>query len=191
MKRFRYAFLPVVLLLSVMMPGCSSPGSDPGGTQSPTNTPTSTDPTPSSPTPTDDTPTPTSTTPSAPEVSITREAASFLDGDIADISSPSRNIACLVNETGVRCDVLSHSWTVPPTPDDCQHDYGAILIDESGPGHFICTSDAIGYSDNILPYGEAIAYKGFECRSSKQGMYCRSLRTGHGFLAAAERYAFF
>ena len=190
MRRFRNALLPVVLLLFVMIPGCSSHDRDsdetPGTTITPDETPgTTITPTSTGPTATSDRP-----TPGAPEISVTHEATPS-DGGVVDISSPTRNIVCWMFEVGVRCDSLSRTWTAPPKPDDCQHDYAAMEIGENGPGYIGCTSDAIGWSDNILPYGEGIAYKGFECRSSQQGMYCRNLRTSHGFLLAAERYVLF
>ena len=172
-----------------MIPGCSSHDRDSDETPSTTITPTSTEPT-VAPTSTEPTVTSDKLIPGAPKISVTHEAIPD-GGGFVDISSPTRNIACWMTVGGVRCDVSSHTWTVPPKLDGCQHDYGAMEIGETGPGYLGCTSDAIGGSENIIPYGEGIAYKGFECRSSQQGMYCRNLRTGHGFLAAAERYILF
>ena len=127
--------------------------------------------------------------PPVPAVTATRDVTS---GDYVQVSTPSRNIGCMLSATQVRCDILAKTWAVPPKPASCEFDYGmALSLGATGPGALACVSDTVAGSSDLIGYGTAIRFGTFECISSQSGVYCHQLRTGHGFTLAKERYSVF
>jgi hypothetical protein len=188
----RYLPLSLIPLLSMLTLGCSSWDGSPAKSEGPVTGTSPGTSTPSPPTAPTSATGPTAALP-VPEVSVIHDGIVTDPGiQIVEIASPSQNILCAMDESGVRCDIRERDWVDPPTPADCLQDYGSsVIIDEYGPGHIGCVGDVIVFTDHVLSYGEGVVYLGFECRSSRQGMYCRSLSTGHGFMLAREGYVLF
>lgn len=132
---------------------------------------------------------------------------------IAAFSSPTGNISCLLikGETAtfqsVRCDVLSHTWVLPPKPADCEFDWSHGAYLEGGHAGLTCASDAVAGSDApglegtwwasrpgaqtispsgrgptvALAYGASIKLGTLTCLSQTDGVHCTDSKTGHGF----------
>ena len=125
--------------------------------------------------------------------------------------SPSGNIVCVAfkNEGGsafeVRCDVMEHTWKVPPKPASCEFDWGhgTFLHTKAG---ITCISDAIAGSDVVgsdgawwngkpgsqvvtvsgrkavaLAYGASLTFGAIVCTSQSDGMHCTNTTTKAGF----------
>jgi hypothetical protein len=110
--------------------------------------------------------------------------------------SPSHNIYCHVavwkggNEA--RCDVLQHSYRVPPKPKWCHFDWpGSVTL--SHKARFACVSDPATGSLHVrtLAYGSHVRAGHIRCTSRTTGVTCRNLRTGHGFKVSREAAHFF
>jgi hypothetical protein len=100
--------------------------------------------------------------------------------------SPSRNIGCFGDNTGVRCDIGKHSAKPPKRPKNCQLDWGsAYEVNRTGRGHGLCVGDTALPDPNkrepVLKYGKTIRLgHGLRCTSRRTGMTCRNAG-GHGF----------
>jgi hypothetical protein len=91
----------------------------------------------------------------------------------------------------VRCDTLSHTWSPPPKPADCQFDwYGSFGVDSADPARFLCVSDAV-QTGPVLPYGEAIRHREIVCQSLTDGIRCFSRPSGRGFRVSRQSYSLF
>jgi hypothetical protein len=117
-----------------------------------------------------------------------REVVDELTGFI----SPSGNVACMIDASWVRCDIIDNDWSPPPRPADCEFDYGqGISLSAGGPAAFVCAGDTAFGPDEVLPYGESITAGVLECESAESGFTCRDVETGHGFSISREAYRLF
>jgi hypothetical protein len=106
--------------------------------------------------------------------------------------SPSGNVACMIDPTWVRCDILDNDWSPPPRPADCEFDYGqGISLSPGSPAEFVCAGDTAFGPDEVLPYGESITAGVLECDSADSGFTCRDVETGHGFSISRQAYQLF
>lgn len=144
---------------------------------------------------------PTSTPTATPTPPATKDPGTAIDpatdprfsATRAAFVSPTTNIACLMTSAEVRCDVRERTWTLPPTPADCQGEFGtgAVLVG-SGRGELSCVSDTVaGSSLPTLAYGEAVRLAGVVCTSRDTGMRCENENTGHGFRVSRDTYDVF
>ena len=105
---------------------------------------------------------------------------------LVQFQSPSTNIGCIGDATGVRCDVRTTSATPPKRPKSCHFDWGAAYeVGRTGRGHGLCASDtalaAPGDGRRKLAYGTSIKIgTKLTCTSRTTGMTCRNTG-GHGF----------
>jgi hypothetical protein len=108
--------------------------------------------------------------------------------------SPSKNIGCVIGGGFTRCDIIKHSWPLPPEPPTCEFDYGQAfgIGKEDKPGEILCVSDsAFDAEADVLPYGDRITIHRFRCASKTKGMRCVNTKTKHGFFVSRERYRLF
>jgi hypothetical protein len=106
--------------------------------------------------------------------------------------SPTGNVACMIDPTWVRCDILDNDWSPPPRPADCDFDYGqGISLRPGSPAEFVCAGDTAFGPDEVLPYGESIAAGVLACDSADSGFTCRDVETGHGFSISRQAYQLF
>lgn len=64
--------------------------------------------------------------------------------DIQGFLSPTGNIACMIDSTFVRCDIIDRDWPLPPRPADCPDftDFGqGISLAADGGAGFVCAGD--------------------------------------------------
>ena len=112
--------------------------------------------------------------------------------DLLGYVAPSGNIACLIDSTYVRCDIIDRDWSPPPRPADCEFDYGqGISLSVGGPAEFVCAGDTVFGPDNVLPYDEWVTAGSLRCDSAVDGITCRDLGTGHGFSLSRQAYRLF
>ena len=103
--------------------------------------------------------------------------------DPRTFQSPSRNIACALEQTRLRCDMRQLGNRAAPRPDDCEFDYGrAFAINRWGArGERLCVSDAVGGPGTpVVRYGETWRRGGFQCRIRRRGVRCTN-QLRHGF----------
>lgn len=102
-------------------------------------------------------------------------------GEVPHFSSPSRNIACEITQTSVRCDIEVHSYQPPPEPDGCDGMWGTSLqVGDAAAAHVCVTDSKIG-AEEVLEYGTSTVLGDFGCTSRRSGMTCLNVRTDHGF----------
>ncbi len=100
--------------------------------------------------------------------------------------TPSRNIGCFGDNTGVRCDIRTTSAKPPKKPANCRLDWGsAYEVNRRGRGHGLCVGDTALPDPNkrepVLKYGHTIRLgNGLKCTSKRTGLTCRNAG-GHGF----------
>ncbi len=145
---------------------------------------------------------------------ITSEAGPTIDAtkhDLTAWASPSGNIVCAASREKsaavfeIRCDVMEHTWKVPPKPASCEFDWGhgTFLNTKSG---ITCVSDAIAGTDSVdseatwwrnepgaqvmtlplrkavtLGYGTTLNFGVQTCTSQLDGMHCTNTTTKAGF----------
>jgi hypothetical protein len=110
--------------------------------------------------------------------------------DLPGFTTPSGNIGCLFDHyrrARVRCDRLQLDGAPPAKPADCDFDWGhSVELTAGSRAALACVSDSVmglqGETDGtrVLPYGDAVRYRGIVCRSQETGLRC-STRGGHGF----------
>ncbi|SEH83341.1 hypothetical protein SAMN04489835_4676 [Mycolicibacterium rutilum] len=111
-----------------------------------------------------------------------------VDGPTGFIA-PSGNIACRLDATYARCDIMDRDWSSPPKPADCEWDYGqGLLLVTAGPAEFICAGDTAFGVEDVLPYGEAVRVGPMRCESAEAGVTCRNADTGRGFVLSRQSY---
>ncbi len=114
-------------------------------------------------------------------------AAAGAASGFKSFQSPSRNIACVMFKTGVRCDIARHSWKAPPKPRSCPLDYGnGLTVGLRGRATFTCAGDTVLGMGAVLPYGGVKRKLPFVCRSLEVGVRCVNRRNGHGFLLSRQ-----
>nr|WP_221378600.1 DUF6636 domain-containing protein [Actinoplanes polyasparticus] len=112
--------------------------------------------------------------------------------DEAMFRTPSQNIACALNDSEVRCDIVRKTWKPPAKPADCELDWGNGLAVTGGRVTFTCAGDTlVGTSETTLEYGQALRSGSVRCDSENVGLTCKDDETGHGFTLAASRYTLF
>jgi hypothetical protein len=112
--------------------------------------------------------------------------------DILGYVAPSGNVACMIDSTFVRCDIIDRDWPLPPRPADCEFDYGqGISLSAGGPAEFVCAGDTVFGPDEVLRYDEWVAVGSLRCDSAVDGMTCRDSGSGHGFFISRQSYRLF
>ena len=112
--------------------------------------------------------------------------------ELTGFISPTGNVACMMDHSWARCDIIDHDWSPPARPADCELDYGGgIHIAPGAPAEFVCAGDTVFGTDNVLPYGESISAGVLRCESADSGITCRDTKTGHGFSIARQAYQLF
>ncbi len=125
--------------------------------------------------------------------------------------SPSGNIVCAGFKSDgsstfeVRCDVMEHTWKVPPKPASCEFDWGHGTYLNAKAG-ITCISDALIGTDAVasdgtwwngkpgsqvidlgereavaLSYGASLKLGTIICTSQTDGMHCTNTQTKAGF----------
>jgi hypothetical protein len=93
-----------------------------------------------------------------------------------------------------RCDILHHTWPLPPRPPDCpkEVDFGqGVDVVDGHQGRIVCAGDTVQDPSALaLPYGTATHSHGFTCASAATGITCIA-SSGHGFFLSAQSYRLF
>ena len=119
------------------------------------------------------------------------EAVQVPDGalDLAGFVMPSGNIWCQLGDSEAQCVIESFNFSAPSLP-DCSDEVAGhvwqVSADQAGP---VCPGDAVpGAPDDLteLAYGDATTVGDFLCESTRDGVTCRAISTGHGFEIARD-----
>ena len=109
--------------------------------------------------------------------------------DLRGYVAPSGNVACLLDSTFVRCDIIDRDWPLPPRPTDCEFDFGqGITLAAGGPAELVCAGDTVFGPDEVLQYDDWVVAGSLRCDSAVDGITCRDLETGHGFFLSRQAY---
>lgn len=112
--------------------------------------------------------------------------------ELTPFASPTGNIGCYIDPETVRCDIAERAWSPPPTPADCDLEYGhGFWLDADGTADFVCAGDTAMGDHPVLAYGESIQAGDLRCTSRQSGMTCVSLSSGHGFTLSRNSYELF
>lgn len=95
---------------------------------------------------------------------------------------PSGNIRCEVWEGAVRCEIVNFSFPRPPSPEECDSDWGhAYGLAARGRSEVLCAGDLIvSRTVPVLGYGATWRGAGVVCASSQAGLRCSNAE-GRGF----------
>lgn len=97
---------------------------------------------------------------------------------------PSKNIACVLSNSVLRCDIRSQLNPEPKR--ECELDWTGISIAADGKAGPQCAGDTVATSDApVLDYGSKWRRKGIVCRSRRTGLRCHN-RKGHGFFLSRD-----
>ncbi len=125
------------------------------------------------------------TTPTSNDGPTTTEIL-VIDGGVHAFTSPSGNIACLMDGFSVSCWIGEKSWTIeqPAGPECAESDWGnAVDLSTDGPS-FPCYTD-FGWNPEApaMPYGFSVELGPFRCDSAETGVTCTNT-SGNGFTVA-------
>jgi len=111
----------------------------------------------------------------------------------AYFTSPSGNISCFLDKSGVRCDIARKAWKPPPAPRDCKLDWAAgVSVYQGRKATLTCAGDTLlGGAKEELAYGQSLKAGLFTCTSGRKAMRCEDSESGNGFALASERYELF
>ena len=112
--------------------------------------------------------------------------------ELTGFVSPTGNVSCMIDADWARCDIIDRDWSPPPSPADCEFDYGqGISLAPGEQAQFVCAGDTAFGADEVLPYGDSIAAGVLRCESAESGITCRDTKTGRGFAISIESYRLF
>jgi hypothetical protein len=105
--------------------------------------------------------------------------------------TPSGNIGCYADRSGIRCDIGRTDFAAPPQPASCDFDYGnAFQMSRTSRSRRICHSDTVLGARRVLGYGRTLRVGAFTCSSRTSGLTCRNT-AGHGWFLSRERARLF
>lgn len=105
--------------------------------------------------------------------------------------TPSGNIHCAWEGSGLRCDMMSRQGPTPPKPKNCPVDFGhAFGLPMKGAPSWLCAGDTVAGAHPTLPYGAKWSRGGIECESEKTGLTCKN-QTNNGFSLSKAVQKFF
>jgi hypothetical protein len=104
--------------------------------------------------------------------------------------SPTKNIVCSLALATATCQIGAHDYEPPPTPADCEFDYGQMVaVKDGASAAVVCHSDtAFGPDHPVLPYEAQVSNGKVTCRSTESAMECSTVAGTHGFELARARY---
>lgn len=130
---------------------------------------------------------------STPAITLVRSQLWLVD-ERTVFQSPSGNVGCAIEPTGVRCDIAERNWGPLARPADCPPLVSSgqgLDLDAGGESGVVCAGDSVlGFGD-ILPYGDAIQAGSLQCDSTETAMTCHDRTSRHGFTLSREGYELF
>ncbi|MHB1064296.1 MAG: variant leucine-rich repeat-containing protein [Georgenia sp.] len=107
--------------------------------------------------------------------------------DLADFSSPSGNIVCVLGVVATTCTIDERAFSNPP---ECVDGPVTIVVPLGGEARVDCAAPA-ARSAATLGYGTSTTSGYFACTSERDGVSCWSTLTGRGFSLARAQFALF
>lgn len=117
-------------------------------------------------------------------------------------ASPTGNLTCALRGDLVECDAQERTWRAPPEPPECYEttegsadagDWGRLSVfgGPEGEADFFCGADPLAADGNVLQYGQYVKVDSLQCESRRDGLTCRNLDSGHGFVLARDKVSLF
>jgi hypothetical protein len=140
-----------------------------------------------------------STAPPAPTVTVTVAPAPAPAPTViaqpegpSSFRSPSGNINCTLStpggENAARCEVVEHTWTVPPPPDCHMNSGDRFGLAQGGAAVVGCYGQEFPVAESTLGYGQTRSFGTITCDSEYTGMTCTDSSTGHYFRVSRDTY---
>jgi hypothetical protein len=111
---------------------------------------------------------------------------------LASFALPSGNIACTMASTGVRCTIVSITFT-PSADPTCKGTIGHVFVLDNTGVHVPCVDGSPPGPPKAdmprLEYGLVSAVAGYTCASSTNGVRCVNDANGQGFDLARQKYS--
>jgi len=116
-----------------------------------------------------------------------------IEGGVHAFTSPSGNIACVMDAFTASCWIGERSWTIeqPSAPECEESDWGnAVDLSADGPS-FPCYTD-FGWNPSApaMAYGTSVELGPFRCDSAETGVTCTNA-SGNGFTVAKAAVSLF
>ena len=101
--------------------------------------------------------------------------------------TPSGNIGCVYSDTSLRCDIRGGIPHPPPTPKNCNLDWGGGYgLNATGRAWVMCAGDtAIDPHSPAIRYGTTWHRGAFTCTSQLAGLRCKNA-SAHGFFLSKD-----
>lgn len=102
---------------------------------------------------------------------------------------PSGNIACVMDSSGARCDILHRRWKTPRKPSTCHQNWTpGIMVSGTTRPTFVCSNTTlIGESATVLRGGYDDIVGNTRCEIRSFGVNC-FIGQRHGFLISPTAY---
>jgi hypothetical protein len=128
-------------------------------------------------------------------VAFSARIAAAASTDDVGFRTPSGDVGCMAYfspQAGLRCDIAGGVKPLPPTPKNCQLDWGAgFELSKTGPATVVCAGDTtMDARARVVPVGTTWRQGGFACTAQTSGLRCNNA-DGHGFfLSKGHSYRF-
>ena len=109
---------------------------------------------------------------------------------LVGFKSKDGRVGCYMDGKGARCDAKKPTWQAPPTPPDCELDYGqGVAVSRHGAADYVCAGDTtLDPRHEVLGVGERVKRGRFKCKAlDAKTIKCVNTRNGEGF--AISRFA--
>jgi hypothetical protein len=95
----------------------------------------------------------------------------------------------LSGQNVARCEVVSHTWVLPPRSLDCHLNWGdRFHLTQGGGAGFNCYGQEFPIAEQTLGYGQTRTLGTITCDSEYTGMTCTDSSTGHYFRVSRDSY---
>ncbi|WP_115728083.1 variant leucine-rich repeat-containing protein [Actinomyces culturomici] len=103
--------------------------------------------------------------------------------DMAQLTAPSGNIACVLGTDAVTCQIYETRWA-GTSFDTCGGRSYGVLVATADTAENSCAQGDVGDVRNALPYGSYATHGDFACSSTEDGISCWNTMTGTSFALA-------
>ena len=115
-------------------------------------------------------------------------ASAARGGDYKMLRTATSNIGCGADTTYLRCDIRGGVKPLPPTPKDCQLDWGGgMAMGRTGPSYVMCAGDTtMDPHASVIAAGTTWHHGPFACAFQSNAVRCTNA-SGRGFFLSTKR----
>jgi hypothetical protein len=113
---------------------------------------------------------------------------------LVGFQTPDKKVGCYVNGHGARCDVRNPEWPIPPTPPECELDYGqGVEVGRRSGGDYVCAGDTtLDRRHDVLEEGDKVKAGRFKCKNvGDDTIKCVNTRLKTGFAVSRATVSLF